>query len=114
MVSPEPISFFGQVDRSTGVICDEKHPLYGESVSGKVLILPRGKGSTVGSYVLYGLAKRGKAPSAIICLEAEPIIAVGAIMAGIPMVDKPESYVFETGMFVRVYADRGIIEVPGL
>ena len=51
---------------------------------------------------------------AIICLEAEPIIAVGAIIAGIPMVDKPESYVFKTGMFVKVYADRGVIEVPGL
>ncbi|RLI29083.1 hypothetical protein DRO58_00695 [Candidatus Bathyarchaeota archaeon] len=114
LVSPEPISFFGQVDRVRGIICDEEHPLYGESVSDRVLIFPHGKGSTVGSYVLYGLAKRGKAPSAIICLEAEPIIAVGAIIAGIPMVDKPESYVFETGMFVRVYADKGIIEVPSL
>lgn len=112
LVSPEPISFFGQVDRFTGVICDNRHPLYGETISGRVLVFPRGRGSTVGSYVLYGLAKRRKAPSAIICLEAEPIIAVGAIIANIPMVDRPESYAFKTGMFVKVYADKGIIEIP--
>jgi predicted aconitase with swiveling domain len=111
LVSPEPISFFGQIDRVTGVVCDEKHPLYGESIAGKVLVFQSGKGSTVGSYVIYGLAKRGRAPSAMICMEAEPIVAVGAIIAGIPMVDRPEKNIFRNGVFVRVYADRGLIEV---
>lgn len=111
LVSPKPISFFGQIDRTTGVVCDENHPLYGESIAGKVLVFQSGRGSTVGSYVIYGLAKRGKAPSAMICMEAEPIVAVGAIISGIPMVDRPERNVFKNGVFVKVYADRGFIEV---
>lgn len=111
LVSPEPISFFGQVDRTTGVICDEKHPLYGESIAGRVLVFQGGRGSTVGSYVIYGLAKRGKAPSAMICMEAEPIVAVGAIIAGIPLVDRPEKNIFKNGVFIKVYADRSFIEI---
>jgi predicted aconitase with swiveling domain len=111
LVSPEPISFFGQIDRNTGVVCDEEHPLYGESIAGRVLVFQSGKGSTVGSYVIYGLAKRGKAPSAMICTEAEPIVAVGAVIANIPMVDRPERNMFKNGDFIKVYADRGLIEV---
>ena len=51
-----PISFLGGVDAATGIVIDEKHPLHGQSVAGKVLAFPYGKGSTVGSYVMYGLA----------------------------------------------------------
>jgi len=90
MVSKDAISFFGGVDPKTGIIIDKGHALEGKCISGKVLIFPRGKGSTVGSYVLLQLAKNNRAPVAIINEEAEPIIAVGAIIARIPMVDKLE------------------------
>jgi predicted aconitase with swiveling domain len=53
-----------------------------------VLAFPYGKGSTVGSYVLYALSRNGHAPAAIINEEAEPIIVTGAIMGGIPMIDR--------------------------
>ena len=53
----------------------------------KVLFIPGGKGSTVGSYVIFQMMKNNTAPKAIICLNAEPIIATGAIMSDIPMVD---------------------------
>lgn len=56
----------------------------------KVLFIPGGKGSTVGSYVIFQMKKNNTAPKAIICLNAEPIIATGAIMSDIPMVDSPE------------------------
>jgi len=87
LVSPEPISFLSGVDPETGVVVEHGHPLEGQSVTGKVLVFPYGKGSTVGSYVIYALKQNGVAPAAIINQEAEPIIAVGAIIAGIPMVD---------------------------
>ena len=61
-----PISFLGGVDAATGIVIDEKHPLHGQSVAGKVLAFPYGKGSTVGSYVMYGLARNNVAPAAII------------------------------------------------
>jgi predicted aconitase with swiveling domain len=83
-----PISFLGGVDAVTGIIIDEKHPLCGQSVAGKVFAFPYGKGSTVGSYVMYGLARNNVAPAAIINAECDTITAIGAIISSIPMVDR--------------------------
>ncbi|WP_261597919.1 DUF126 domain-containing protein [Methanoculleus formosensis] len=88
LVSSEPISFLSGVDPETGIVVEHGHPLEGQSVAGRVLAFPYGKGSTVGSYVIYALKQNGLAPAAIINAEAEPIIAVGAIIAEIPMVDR--------------------------
>ncbi|MCD4738089.1 MAG: DUF126 domain-containing protein, partial [Anaerolineae bacterium] len=66
------------------------------------LVFPTGKGSTVGSYVLYQLAVNGLAPAAIINAESEPIGAVGAIIGGIPMVDRVPISHIQTGDRVQV------------
>ena len=87
LVSPAPLSFLSGVDPDSGIIVEKGHPLQGECISGKVLAFPFGKGSTVGSYVLYALSQNGHAPAAIINTDAEPIIATGAIIGGIPMID---------------------------
>jgi predicted aconitase with swiveling domain len=89
-VSPVPLSFLSGVDPESGIIVEKGHPLQGECITGKVLAFPYGKGSTVGSYVLYALSRNGHAPAAIINTEAEPIIATGAIISGIPMIDRIE------------------------
>ncbi|HIH64178.1 MAG: mevalonate 5-phosphate dehydratase small subunit [Methanothermobacter sp.] len=112
LVSTEPLSFLGGVDPGTGRVIDQKHPLHGRSMKGKVLLIPGGKGSTVGSYVIFQMAKNETAPAAIICLNAEPIIATGAIMAGIPMVDRPSENILgllEDSMEVEVDAEEGKI-----
>ncbi len=109
LFSPAPISFFGTVDPETGVVVERGHPLYGQKVGGRILIYPTGRGSTVGSYILYGLSRRGLAPKAIVMKEAEPIVAVGAIMSNIPLVDKPECYDFKSWLQMVVDADRGEI-----
>jgi len=88
LITDTPISFLGGVDPKTGVVIDESHPLFGKSIAGKVLVFPYGKGSTVGSYVLYALAKNHVAPAAIINTECETIIATGAIIAEIPTIDR--------------------------
>jgi predicted aconitase with swiveling domain len=87
LVSRQAIGFFGGVDPETGVIVEPGHELEGRSISGKILVFPSGKGSTVGSYTLYRLSKKGLAPAGIINAKSEAIVAVGAIIAGIPMVD---------------------------
>jgi len=94
LLSSQAISFYGGVDPLTGVITEKGHPLEGKSISGKVLVFPNGKGSTVGSYALYRMKKHGSAPLAMVNRETDAIVAVGAIISGIPMVDKPESDVF--------------------
>jgi predicted aconitase with swiveling domain len=88
LISPAPISFLSGVDPETGIIVEKGHPLQGKCIAGTVLAFPYGKGSTVGSYVLYALSRNGHAPAALINEEAEAIIATGAIIGGIPMIDR--------------------------
>ena len=76
LVSHMGISFFGGVDPDTGIVVERGHELEGQSVSGKVLVFPTGKGSTVGSYTLYRLKHAGKAPAAIVNL-ASPAADLG-------------------------------------
>ena len=112
LVSKDPISFLGDVDPKTGVIVREGHSIYGESVKGKVLIFPHGRGSTVGSYILYQMYKYGVHPKAIINLESEEIIIVGCVLSNIPLVDRPETNIFNiinSGDMVVVDAYNGYI-----
>jgi hypothetical protein len=110
----EAITFLGGVDSETGIVIERGHEIEGKSTAGRVLVFPRGKGSTVGSYVIYGLMKKGKAPLAIVNLEAEEIVATGAILAGIPMLDSinEESFkLLKSGINVVVNAEEGYIEM---
>ena len=102
LVSPEPIGFLGGVDPDTGIVIEAGHPLEGQHISGRVLTFPTGKGSTVGSYTLYRLARNGLAPAAIVNAEADPVVAVGAIIAEIPMVDQVDVSRICTGDWVQV------------
>ena len=104
-----PISFLGGVDPRTGNIIDANHPLAGQNITGKVLAFPYGKGSTVGSYVLYALSRTGTAPAAVINTECETIIAIGAIIAGIPAVDRLEGDLPENGTVVTVNGTEGTV-----
>jgi predicted aconitase with swiveling domain len=115
LVSPAPISFLSGVDPETGVIVEKGHPLEGTSVAGTVLAFPYGKGSTVGSYVLYALTRNSHAPVAIVNTEAEPIIATGAIIGNIPMIDRPDIPLCRlmNGTRITVDGDRGTMEYEG-
>jgi len=111
LISPAPISFLSGVDPGTGVIVEKGHPLHGECIAGRVLAFPYGKGSTVGSYVLYALSRNGHAPAAIINEEAEPIIVTGAIIAKIPMVDRISVPLNRLKDGIRVTVDGGTGEL---
>ena len=109
LVSRMGISFYGGVDPETGIVTEAGHDLAGQSIAGKVLVFPTGKGSTVGSYVLYRLKKNGHAPLAIINAECETITAVGCIIAEIPCLDQVDLSLFTTGQ--QVTLDAGLGEV---
>ena len=111
IVSKEPIGFYGGIDAKTGIVIEKGHELEGQSVKGKILVFPQGKGSTVGSYVIYGLKKNGVAPAAIVNKETETIVATGVILAGIPCVDKIDISKIETGDRLKVDADEAMVEV---
>lgn len=112
LVSAAPFSFVGGADPENGVLQDEATGHAGETLARRIFIFPHGKGSTVGSYALYGLAKRAAGPAAVVNEHAETIVATGAILGGIPMVDGVDLGAFLTGDRMTVDADRGRIELP--
>lgn len=98
----DAISFYGDVDPETGLLRD------GRSIAGRILAARRSRGSTVGSYVIMALKYNSKAPAAIIMERAEPIVVVGAYLAGVPLVDSLPRGLFESlrdGDEVEVEAD---------
>ncbi|MBG0786177.1 MAG: DUF126 domain-containing protein [Anaerolineaceae bacterium] len=112
LVSRMGISFYGGVDPETGVITEAGHDLEGQSIAGKILVFPTGKGSTVGSYVLYRLQKNGHAPLAIINADCETITAVGCIISEIPCIDQVDVNTIETGMQITLDAEVGSVIIP--
>ena len=107
----EALSFLGGVDGSTG----DLRVGNGGNVAGKILVFPKGKGSTVGSFVMYDLMVHGVAPAAVINETAETIVATGAVISSIPMVDRiPSVDMFSDGDAVTVDADTGEIEIEGV
>ena len=111
IVSKEPMGFYGGIDPKTGVVIEKGHELEGKSVKDKILVFPQGKGSTVGSYIIYGLKKNEVAPAAIVNKETETIVATGVILAGIPCVDGIDIDKIKTGDKLKVDADEAIVEV---
>lgn len=111
LVTRMGISFFGGIDPETGQVVEKGHELEGQSVAGKVLVFPSGKGSTVGSYTLYRLKLNKKAPAAIVNAECEPITAVGCIIAEIPCVDHITTGEIQPGMVIRVDGEQGTVEI---
>ncbi len=111
LATSQDISFYGGCDPETGEIVEKGHELEGQSVSGKVLVFPTGKGSTVGSYVLYALYKAGKAPLAIVNSTTDPVVAVGCIISEIPAVDQVDVEKLKTGQKVVVDADNGVVTI---
>ena len=113
LVTQMGISFYGGVDPDTGFILEKDHELYGQNISGRILVFPRGKGSTVGSYTLYRLKKNGLAPAAIINKDCETITAVGCIISEIPCIDQIDIECLETGVELILNGEEGTVEIVG-
>jgi len=114
LVCRQPIGFNFGIDVANGVITEHNHELFGKSIKDKILLFPHGKGSTGGSYVVYQLAKNKTGPRAIINMTTETIIAVGAIMGGIPVIDSLEKNPYDfisNGDQVKVDADQGFVAI---
>ncbi|MFA6113781.1 MAG: DUF126 domain-containing protein [Sphingomonas sp.] len=76
-----PLSFWGGVDLHSGEIIDRSHPDCGKRIAGRVLVMPSARGSSSSSSALVELARSGLAPLAIIMLEHDPILVIGALVA---------------------------------
>lgn len=81
LVLDEPLSFWGGMDPATGAIVDRHHPQVGATLTGRVLVMPSGRGSSSSSYVLAEAIRAGTAPAAIVLGEPDPIVALGSLVA---------------------------------
>lgn len=77
----EPLSFWGGLDPATGVITDIHHPQVGVCVTGKILVMEHGRGSSSSSSVVLELIRNKAGPVAIILLEMDTHIVLGSIAA---------------------------------
>jgi uncharacterized protein len=114
IVSNIPFSFLGDLNPLTGKIQPVTSDIYGQSIAGKIFVFPIGKGSTAGPAVAYEAKKLGNIPKAIVCVEAEPVMAMVAILNDIPMVhalNRNPLEAIKTGDYVKVDGDAGTIEV---
>jgi len=113
LVLGEPLSFWGGVDPVTGAIIDRRHPQHGTSVTGTILVMPAGRGSSSSSTVLAEAIRLGTGPAAIILREVDEIVLLGALVAEelygitIPVVvaTDEEYSMFSTGEPADITAD---------
>jgi len=83
LVSDEPLSFWGGYDYQTGNVIDQRHPLAGRSVVGKILALPFTRGSSSTTAVLLESVKAGTAPAAILTTAPDSFFALASIVANV-------------------------------
>jgi predicted aconitase/predicted aconitase with swiveling domain len=88
LATTEPLSFWGGVDPATGQVIDVHHPLSGQNMAGRILVMPGTRGSCTGSGVLLDMALNGKAPAALVFCEPEDVVTLGALIAA-EMFGKP-------------------------
>lgn len=105
----EAFSFLGGVDGKTG-----NFNVRDGNIAEKVFLFPNGKGSTVGSYVVYDLKVQGHAPLALVNRSAETIVTTGAVISSVPMVDNIDVSLVRDGDTVAVDGNRGYVEIKNV
>lgn len=114
LVTREHISGWGGIDPRTGSVIEVRHELRGVSFAGKVLVFPGAKGSSGWSAMFHSTRMYGKAPAAMLFNEMTTKVALGAVVTHAPAMtdfDRNPLDVIETGDWVKVDAERGIVEV---
>lgn len=120
IVTSQAFGFPHGVDPKTGLVTDVRHELKGESIAGRILVYPRGRGSTTGDLWMLELSRYGNSPTAIINAETDPITVAGSLLSrltygiSIPIVEKLDRNpldVLHTGDRLRVNGSRGTVEI---
>jgi len=114
LVSKESMSFFSDVNYQTGEVVSAVHDLHGKNVKDVILVFRSAKGGTGTAMRIPEMKRIGTAPKGMINQLANPPVVEAAIMAGIPLVDRLDKdpiEIIETGDYIRIDGDNGIVEV---
>jgi len=107
----KPFSFLGGVDPKTGRLTVASG-VEGKNIRDSIFAFPYGRGSTVGSFTLLQMKKEKTLPAAIINEKAETIVATGAVMAAVPMIDSIDLSMLCDGDEVVIDGEEGTLELP--
>lgn len=107
------LSFAGGISLETGVIIDHRHPRAGTCVTGSVLVMPSGRGSSTSSNILGELLRLGLGPAAIIMLEVDQIVVMGVLLAQtlygvvcpVLVANQPDFEAIPQGATVQIHAN---------
>ncbi len=114
IVSKDAVCFY-LVEPKTGVVVEKNHDIINQTIAGKILIMPSGKGSSVvQADGLYKLSQTGLEPKGIIVEQADTVLVSSAIIMEIPMVHKVDKAFYDnikTGMKIILDADKGEITI---
>ncbi len=114
LVTRDTISGWGGINPMTGTVIETRHELRGQSFKDKILVFPGAKGSSGWSAAFHVTRITGTAPKAMVFNEMTTKIALGAVVMRIPSVtdlDRDPLELIQTGDWVTVDADRGIVEI---
>ena len=114
LVTKQKVSGWGGINPANGIIIDRGHEIEGQSIKGKIFVFPFSKGSSGWGPTFYATFRAGNGPLAVINQKADTLVANGVIRSSIPTVvdlDRDPCRIIETGDFVRVDANRGIVIV---
>ena len=110
----DTVSGWGGIDSNTGTIIERRHELVGQSFKDKVLVFPGAKGSSGYSHFFHLARVAGAAPKAMLFNKMTTKAALGAVVTRVPSMtdfERDPLDVIETGDWVKVDADRGVVEV---
>jgi uncharacterized protein len=114
LVTKSSLAGYGAFDLDKGTVIEYGHDWFQKEIAGKVLVFNTGKGSSAWSIGAHSLRFAGKAPLAVIVKQVNPQIALGSVVMRVPAItlsDPDPTEVISTGDWVKVDADRGIVEV---
>jgi len=114
LVAKDNFSARYDLDRKRGVFSRPTHKLAGESYVGRILVLDQAKGGVATAWMLRDMKERGLVPLALVFNRVNPILAQGAALAGVTLVDRFEGDVTElicTGDDLRIDPGGGVIEI---
>lgn len=103
LVSDTSLSFWGGVNASTGMIQDVHHSLNGQNLKGKILCVPYDRGSCSSSGVMLEMIRQGTNPAGILCIEAEPVLALGPIIG---------EKMYKRGIAMRTVSEETFRSIP--
>jgi len=114
IISADAICFY-LVQPETGVVIEKNHSLEGQSIAGKILVMPSGKGSSVvQADGLYKLMKHNKAPKGMIVEFPDPVLVSSAIVMEIPTVMKVDKKFYKqirSGDYIQIDADQETVTI---